>query len=61
MDALIRHGQQHQQLVTHRCDECLKEFYRRDKLVEHRVVLLLKKHKKTFKSGMRRKRIEEEI
>ena len=38
MDALIRHGQQHQQLVTHRCDKCLKEFYRRDKLVEHRVV-----------------------
>jgi predicted nucleic acid-binding Zn-ribbon protein len=39
MDALIRHGQQHWQLVTHRCDKCLKVFYRRDKLVvEHRVV-----------------------
>jgi predicted nucleic acid-binding Zn-ribbon protein len=37
MDALIRHGQQHWQLVTHRCDKCLKVFYRRDKLVEHRV------------------------
>ncbi|CAB4018000.1 Gastrula zinc finger, partial [Paramuricea clavata] len=29
---------QHRQLVTHKCDKCLKEFYRRDKLVEHRVV-----------------------
>ena len=38
MNALIRHGQQDRQLVTHRCDKCLKEFYRRDKLVEHRVV-----------------------
>ncbi|CAB4015603.1 Gastrula zinc finger [Paramuricea clavata] len=37
MDAPIRHGQQHRQLVTHKCDKCLKEFYRRDKLVEHRV------------------------
>jgi hypothetical protein len=38
MDTLIRHGQQHQQLVAHKCDKCLKEFYRRDKLVEHRMV-----------------------
>ena len=37
MDALIRYGQQHRQLVTHKCDKCPKEFYRRDKMVEHRV------------------------
>jgi hypothetical protein len=38
VDALIRYGQQHRQLVTHRFDQCLKEFHRRDKLVEHRVL-----------------------
>ena len=37
MDALIRHGQHHWKLVTHKRDKCLKEFYRCDKLTEHRI------------------------
>ena len=36
-DDLKRHQKLHQRVVTHACDNCRKEFYRRDKLVEHQI------------------------
>jgi hypothetical protein len=36
-DDLKRHQKRHQRIATHTCNNCRKEFYRRDHLVEHQI------------------------
>ena len=36
-DDLKRYQKQNQGMIAHTCSNCRKEFYRRDKLVEHQV------------------------
>ena len=63
-DALKRHQKQHEKMPTYSCEICNKEFYRRDKLAEHRIYCQeksLKRKRDEVSSGPARKKMRGEI